>query len=67
MKKVFAIVTGCVFVGLVACGPNAEEKKKMEEAAQKYADSVANSLLQSAQESATPAVDTAHHDTTAAH
>lgn len=63
MKKVFALLTAFVFVGLVACGPSAEEKKAMEEAAQKTADSVANALLQQASEAAAP-VDTAAHDTT---
>ena len=42
MKKVFALLTAFVFVGLVACGPSAEEKKAQEEAAQKAADSTAH-------------------------
>lgn len=62
MKKVFALLTAFVFVGLVACGPSAEEKKAQEEATQRSADSAANALLQQASESATPATDsTANH------
>ena len=48
MKKVLALFTTCVFVGLVACGPSAEEKKAQDEALQKAADSSANALLQQA-------------------
>ena len=55
MKKVFAILTAFVFVGLVACGPSAEEKKAMEEQLQRAADSAANALLQQASEAAAPA------------
>ena len=57
MKKVLALLTAFVFVGLVACGPSAEEQKAMEEAAQRSADSIANALLQQASEAATPAPD----------
>lgn len=58
MKKVLSIVTGCLFLGLVACGPSAEDQKKMEEALQKAADSAANALLQQASDAATmPAAD----------
>ncbi len=65
MKKVFALLTAFVFVGLVACGPSAEEKKAMEAQLQMAADSAANALLQQASEAAAP-VDTAAaaHDTT---
>lgn len=59
MKKVLAIVTGVVFVSLVACGPSAEEAKKMEEAMKAAADSAANALLQQASDAATAPVDTA--------
>jgi len=60
MKKVLAIVTGVVFVSLVACGPSAEETKKMEEAMKAAADSAANALLQQASDAATqPTADTA--------
>ena len=57
MKKVLAIVTGVVFVGLVACGPSAEDQKKMEEQLKAAADSAANALLQQASDAAAP-VDT---------
>ena len=56
MKKVFALLTAFVFVGLVACGPSAAEKKAMEDQMQKAADSAANALLQQA---STAAADTA--------
>jgi len=55
MKKVLALLTAFVFVGLVACGPSASEKKAMEEQMQKAADSAANALLQQA---STAAADT---------
>ena len=55
MKKVLAFVTAFAFVGLVACGPSAEDQKKMEEALQKAADSAANALLNAA---STAAADT---------
>jgi hypothetical protein len=66
MKKVLAIVTGVVFVSLVACGPSAEEQKKMEDALKAAADSAANALLQQASDAAmAPADTTAHADSTA--
>ena len=67
MKKVLAILTAFVFVGLVACGPSAEDAKKMEEALQKAADSAANALLQQASDAATMPADSsaAPADTTA--
>ncbi|MEK6615652.1 MAG: hypothetical protein AABZ32_06020, partial [Bacteroidota bacterium] len=55
-----ALLAAFVFVGLVACGPSAEDAKKMEEALQAAADSAENALLQQASEAATPV------DTTAA-
>ena len=65
MKKVFAIVTGMIFAGLVACGPSAEEQKKMADQLQAAADSAANALLQSASNAATDtAAVTAPMDTT---
>ena len=68
MKKVLAIVTGVVFVSLVACGPSAEEAKKMEDAMKAAADSAANALLQQASDAAATApVDTAAADTAHAH
>ena len=52
MKKVFSIITGCVFVGLVACGPSAADKEK----AQRMQDSITqDSLMKVASEAATPA------------
>lgn len=58
MKKVLVLLTAFVFVGLVACGPSAEDAKKMEEAMQAAADSAANALLQQASDAATqPAAD----------
>lgn len=67
MKKVLAIVTGVVFVGLVACGPSAEEQKAMAEKA--TADSIAkadslNALLQQASTAATDSVSAAPADST---
>lgn len=59
MKKVLSILTAFVFVGLVSCGPSAEEAKKMEEAMKAAADSAANALLQQASDAATAPVDTA--------
>ncbi len=56
MKKVFALLTAFVFVGLVACGPSAEDAKKIEEALQATADSAANALLQQASDAATEPV-----------
>ena len=68
MKKVLSIVTGCVFLGLVACGPSAEDQKKMEEALQQAADSAANALLQQASDAATmPADSTAAPADSTAH
>ena len=67
MKKVLALLTAFVFVGLVACGPSAEEKKAMEEQLQMAADSAANALLQQASEAATPIVDSVPADTAHSH
>ncbi|MBI3500492.1 MAG: hypothetical protein HY063_01760 [Bacteroidetes bacterium] len=64
MKKLFAIVTACAFLGLISCGPSAEEQKKMEEALQKAADSAANALLQQASSAATADSTKAPADTT---
>lgn len=52
MKKVLVLLSAFVLVGLVACGPSADEKKKMEEQLQKAADSTANALLQKASSAA---------------
>lgn len=56
MKKVLAILSAFAVAGLIACGPSADDQKKMEEALQKAADSAANALLQQA---STAAADTA--------
>ena len=54
MKKVFALLTAFVFVGLVACGPSAEDKAKEAAETQRLADSTANALLQEASNAAAP-------------
>ena len=56
MKKVLSVLTAFVFVGLVACGPSAEEKMAQEAALQHAADSAANALLEQASEAAQPVV-----------
>ena len=56
MKKVLDLLSTFLFIGLVACGPSAQEKKVMEQQLQKAADSAANALLQQA---STAASDTA--------
>ncbi len=48
MKKVLALLTAFVFVGLVACGPSANDAEKQKAAE----DSTANALLQQAQQAA---------------
>ena len=54
MKKVFAIITGCVMIGLVACGPSAADKEKQ----QRMQDSlVQDSLMKVASQAATPPAD----------
>lgn len=51
MKKVFSIIAVAVLAtSFVACGPSAEEKAKMEEAAKRQADSIANALTAGIQE-----------------
>ena len=51
MKKVIAILTAFVFVGLVACGPSAAEKEQK----QREQDSlVQDSLMKIASQAATP-------------
>ncbi len=46
MKKVLALLTAFVFVGLVACGPSADEQAKTDAAVQATADSIAAALLE---------------------
>jgi len=63
MKKVLLLLTGFAVAGLIACGPSAEEQKKLEEQLKATMDSTANALLQQA---STAANDTAANaDTTA--
>jgi len=64
MKKVLFTLAGMTFLGLVACGPSAEQKKAMEEQAQRSADSAANALLQQASTSASDSVMAAPVDST---
>ncbi len=64
MKKVLSIVAASAMLAIVACGPSAEDKKKMEEkriqdsieAAQRTADSLA------ALEASMMPADTMDHD-----
>ena len=66
MKKLLVIATGFMFLGLVSCGPSAEEKQKMEEQLKMAADSAANALLQQASDAvAAPADSTPKADSTA--
>lgn len=48
MKKLIALLSAFLVIVLIACGPSAEDNKKMEEQLQKAADSTANALLQKA-------------------
>jgi hypothetical protein len=60
MKKVFSIIAvAALATSFVACGPSAEEKAKMEEAAKRTADSISAALSASLQEATETAVDTA--------
>ena len=62
MKKLIALLSAFLVIVLIACGPSAEDNKKMEEQLQKAADSTANALLQKA---STAASDTAKPNVTA--
>lgn len=45
MKKVMSIIAVALFTAtVVSCGPSAEEKAKMEEAAKRMQDSIANAI-----------------------
>jgi len=55
MKKVLALVMIAGMFSLVACGPSAEEKAKMEEAAKMQADSIAAAAQQAADQAAAAA------------
>ena len=59
MKKVLALVMAAGMFSIVACGPSAEEKQKMEEAAKAAQDSIAAAAQQAAsaaEQAATEAV-----------
>lgn len=63
MTKLFSIVAlAALTATFVACGPSAEEKAKMEEAAKRTADSISAALT----ESLNSAMETATTDSTAA-
>ena len=49
MKKVLSIVAASAMLAIVACGPSAEEKAKMEERAKQIQDSIAASISESMQ------------------
>ena len=61
MKKVFSIIAVAAVATLVACGPSAEEKAKMEERAKQIQDSISASISESMQnnEAATDSTATA--------
>jgi hypothetical protein len=44
MKKVLSIVAVAAMTALVACGPSAEEKAKMEAEAKRLQDSISNAM-----------------------
>lgn len=67
MKKLLVIATGFMFLGLVSCGPSAEEKQKMEEQLKVAADSAANALLQQASDAVAAPADSTANDSTAQH
>lgn len=67
MKKLLVIATGFMFLGLVSCGPSAEEKQKMEEQLKVAADSAANALLQQASDVVAAPADSTAKDSTAQH
>ena len=67
MKKLLVIATGFMFLGLVSCGPSAEEKQKMEEQLKVAADSAANALLQQASDAVATPADSTAKDSTAQH
>lgn len=55
MKKVLALLMIAGMFSVVACGPSAEEKTKMEEAAKMQADSIAAAAQQAADQAAAAA------------
>lgn len=55
MKKVLSIVAASAMLAIVACGPSAEEKAKLEERAKFIQDSISASISESMQNTeATP-------------
>lgn len=67
MKKVLSIVAIAAMTALVACGPSAEEKAKMEADAKRMQDSIAaalTNLTAVADTAATAPVDSAATTTT---
>lgn len=66
MKKVFSILAIAVVATFVACGPSAEEKAKLEEAAKLQADSIAAAMEAQINAAATQITDSAAATTTEA-
>lgn len=66
MKKLFAIMFVAVAMSIVACGPSAEEKAKMEADAQALADSLLKAASQAMEEVAAPVEDSTATATEAA-
>lgn len=69
MKKVFAVCLAAGFMSLVACGPSAEEQAKKEQELKAQMDSLFNKAasdinaeMESANDSAAAAGDTASHE-----
>jgi hypothetical protein len=60
MKKVFSLIAVALVATMVACGPSAEEKAKIEADLKAKADSITKSLEQAVNDASAPA------DTTAA-
>lgn len=65
MKKVLSIIVVAVVATFVACGPSAEEKAKMEEAAKRAGDSISAALSESLNSAMTEATATDSTATTA--
>ncbi len=67
MKKVLLLLTGFAFAGLVACGPSADDLKKLEETMNAAGDSALKSLEDKAAAAATDSVPAATEDSAHAH
>jgi len=63
MKKLFALLFVAGTMSIVACGPSAEDQKKIEEAAKKSMDSIFNNASSGMEEAVKEAAATV--DTTA--